>query len=64
MKTNKSGAKFTITTNKVKSGDTVSYFGRIKYYNDDMYLYSEFTGISRLSIKDAEADALWLAENH
>ena len=41
-----------------------SYLGRVKYYEGDMYLYSETTKIYRLNEEDALYDAKILAEDH
>lgn len=39
------------------------FVGRIRWYNDDIFLWAESTGITRLTENDAENDALWLAKN-
>ena len=45
------------TTRKHHSSRGVTYVGRIQIYNSDQYLYSESTGIHRVSRGDAKRDA-------
>ena len=55
----------TISANLVFTDNGPEYYvGRVKYYDGDMYLYSETTKIHRLNEEDAIYDAKLLAEDH
>ena len=57
--------KHYITANLIFSEDLGEhYIGHVKYYDGDMYLYSEKTKIPRLNEEDALYDAKMLSEDH
>ena len=51
----------TTTGRKCQLHKKITYVGRIKYYDDGQYLFSESTGIHRLNPIDAKNDAEKLA---
>ena len=55
--------KYYTTAEKCIAYSKTTYVGRVKWYDDDMYLYSESTGIHAITPDDAKLDAKRLAED-
>ena len=64
VKINNNTYCYKVSTNLVFSDNGPEYYiGRVKWYHNNKYLYSESTGITRTFQKDAVDDATWLARD-
>ena len=55
--------KFRVSSKSYNMFGKKTYVGRVRYYENGKYLFSEGSGIHRLTAIDAKMDAYKLAEN-
>ena len=55
--------KFRVSSRSYESFGIKTFVGRVRFYENDKYLFSESTGIHRLNAIDAKLDAYKIAEN-
>ena len=55
--------KFRVSSKSYRSFGIKTFVGRVRFYENDQYLFSESTGIHRLNTVDAKLDAYKIAED-